>query len=333
MGQGIFISVVIPTYNRAQQLLCAIDSVVAQEYRDFEIVVVDDGSTDDTAEKIESIRSKHSRQGTRALPIRYFYQPNQGQSAARNKAIAEATGNWIAFLDSDDVWLPEKLQWQVRAIDQFQGECGACFTDARLVDRGSLDTTAFRHGARRYDEMIGIVSDPIRPLARAVGGAWVQTLVARSDLIRKIGCFDPELHFGEDYDFLFRLALETAHCYVNQPLAVIERTNVVIDPTVAARKWDQVDFRLRAQQYMYEKWLKLDAKYPPDVRMTIIDNLRAVHSGWANWYLETAQFGRARRAVSMAMKYRMTPQLAVKWALTWTAPRIARKVTPKAVAI
>jgi hypothetical protein len=84
---------------------------------------------------------------------------------------------------------------------------------------------------------------------------------------------------------------------------------------------------------MHEKWLRLDGEYSTEVRKMIIENLRAVHSGWANWYLETGQFYQARRAASTALKYRMTPQLAVKWALTWTAPRIARKVTRKAVAI
>ena len=127
------------------------------------------------------------------------------------------------------------------------------------------------------------------------------------------------------------MALETAYCYVNRPLAVIERTNADIDPTVALRSWDQVDFRLRAQQSMYEKWLRA-ANVPADVRRTIIGNLRSVHSAWANWHLETGQFDQARRAVSTAMKYQPTPQLAIKWALTWAAPRVARKITPKTAA-
>lgn len=329
MSQERFISVVIPTYNRAELLISAIDSVLAQTFTDFEIIVVDDGSTDETAEAIERITTGRTGCVEKTPRIRYFYQPNQGQSAARNKGITEATGNWIAFLDSDDTWLPEKLEWQVRAISEYEERCGACFTDARLVDRRSLDVSAFRHAGRQYETMMGIVSDSVRPLARTFGGTWLQTLLARSELIRKIGGFDPELHFGEDYDFLFRLSLETAHCYVNQPLVVIDRTNVAIDPTVASRSWDKVDFRLRAQQYMYEKWLKLDAEYPADVRQTIISNLRAVHSGWANWYLQTEQFDRAREAVSTAMKYQVTPQLAMKWALTWTAPRIVRKIAPK----
>lgn len=328
MRQEPFISVVIPTYNREQALVSAIDSVLAQTYRGFEIVVVDDGSTDRTAEKIERIIGQNSKSGRQTPTIQYFSQSNKGQSVARNKGIEEATGNWVAFLDSDDIWLPEKLMWQVRAIEQFGENCGACFSDARLVDSGHLDTTAFRHAGWQYGEMIGFIADPMPLIAKAFG-IWVQTLVVRSDMVRKIGGFDADLHFGEDYDFLFRLALETAYCYVNRPLAVIERTNTTIDPTVASRSWDKPDFRLREQLYMYEKWLN-KVEQTSDVRRTIINNLRDVHSRWANWYLETGQFDQARRAVSTAMKYQPTLQLAVKWALTWATPRIARTITPKA---
>jgi glycosyltransferase involved in cell wall biosynthesis len=327
MSKERFISVVIPTYNRADQVLFAINSVLAQTYREFEIVVVDDGSTDRTAEHIERLISTISEDEQPAQKIRYFYQSNKGTSEARNKGIAEAKGNWIAFLDSDDIWLPAKLEWQVRAIERFEESCGTYFTDARLIDRVGLNTTAFEHAGRAYQDIMGLIADPLPTLAKAFGGTWLQTFVVRSDLIRKIGGFDADIQFCEDHDLMFRLALNTAFCYINRPLVVIERTNTNIDPAMPARRWDRMNFRLRNQQYMYEKWLQLHEEYPTEVRQIIIENLRAVHSSWANWYLETGQIDHARRAVSAALKYRMTPQLAAKWVLTWTAPRIARKVT------
>ncbi len=323
---GIFISVVVPTYNRAQLVLAALDSVLSQTYTNLEIVVVDDGSTDETRTLVQRLVERKA--GPR---VRYFYQSNQGQSIARNKGISEAAGNWIAFLDSDDVWFTEKLQLQAQAITKYQESCGACFTDARLVDRGSLNTTAFRHAGWQFGEATGVVPDIVRPLATTFGGVWVQTLIARTDLVRKIGGFDPELHFAEDHDLLFRLSLETPYCYVKQPLAVIERTNTLIDPAVALRNWDKLDFRLQAQQYMYEKWLNLDAKYPADIRQIVVGNLRAVHSGWANWYLETGQYGQARHEVAKAMKYEVTPQLMAKWALTRIAPTVARRIARRAI--
>jgi glycosyltransferase involved in cell wall biosynthesis len=327
MDEEGLISVVIPTFNRAKQVALTINSVLNQTYDRFEIVVVDDGSTDRTSDVIRTI-IKRDEELRRTSRIRYFYQPNKGQSAARNKGIAEATGNWIAFLDSDDVWPPEKLELQVRAIEQFHGRCGACFTDARLVDSQGFETTAFRQAGWYYDQLMGVDCDRTLFLARTFGGIWIQTLLARSDLVRQIGGFDPDLHFGEDYDFLFRLSLVTTHCYVNRALAIIDRTNTIIDPTVASRSWDRIDFCLRGRQYMYEKWLRL-AEYPEDVRRAIICNLAGVHSGWTNWYLEEMQFDRARQAVSTAIKYQITLRLAIKWALTWIVPYIARWIAPR----
>src|SRR6056297_1237246 len=97
------ISVVIPTYNRAKFITTAINSVLDQTYRDFEIIVVDDGSTDQTQEKLESYGGRITN---------HSYTPNRGVSYARNRGIELARGEYIAFLDSDDYWKPEKLQKQ-----------------------------------------------------------------------------------------------------------------------------------------------------------------------------------------------------------------------------
>ena len=325
LNEVYLFSVVVPTYNRAEQLVAAIGSVLNRTYRRLEILVIDDGSTDCTADAVQTIIEHKTTEGSQLPRIRYLYQSNEGPSAARNRGITEAKGEWIAFLNSDDIWLPEKLEWQVRAIQQFEN-CGACFTDARLVDSQGLATTAYRQAGRHYTELMAVVADPVRTLAKAFGGSWIQTLVARSDLVRQIEGFDPDLHFAEDYDFLFRLALVSDQCYVNQALAVIDRTNAIIDPKTAPRSWDRVEFRLRALQYMYEKWLSLKAEYTDDVRRTILHNLRGVHSGWTNWYLEERQFEQARQAVLTAMKYQITPGLALKCALTWTVPDFARKI-------
>jgi len=153
MSYTPFVSIVIPTYNRARQVQAALKSVLAQTYPEFEAIVVDDGSTDGTDESIKQIVRL---QGGNGGQVRYFFQPNQGQSAARNKGIDEARGEWVAFLDSDDVWLPEKLEWQVRAIEKFQGKCCACITDARLFNDSGMDTTAFRAGGKRYGQILGI---------------------------------------------------------------------------------------------------------------------------------------------------------------------------------
>lgn len=315
-------SVVIPTFNRAGLATAAVKSVLAQTYHDFEVIVVDDGSTDETREALEQFASKDR---TCENDVRYVYQTNQGQSAARNKGIAEAKGDWIAFLDSDDTWYPEKLEWQARAIEQFGSGCGACFTDARLVSNQGSDTTAFRAGGRHYDDRLGVVSDERRSLAKSFGGSWVQTLAARADLIREIGGFDPDQHFAEDYDFLFRLSLVARYCYVNLPLVEIDRSST--EHGAAVRPWEKAEVRLEARQYMYEKWQRLTAALPSDIQTAITHNLRAIHSMWANFYLERGQYEKASRALSRAVGYELTPQLAIKWVVTRIAPALARKLT------
>ena len=112
------VSIIIPAYNHADLLGEALESVFAQTYRNFEIIVVDDGSTDDTASLLKPL----SEQGV----IRYIYQQKQGVSAARNRGIVEANGRYIAFLDSDDLFEPDKLEIQVNyLLGSFRSWAGA----------------------------------------------------------------------------------------------------------------------------------------------------------------------------------------------------------------
>jgi glycosyltransferase involved in cell wall biosynthesis len=324
MSYRPFISVVIPTFNRARQVQAALKSVLAQTYREFEAIVVDDGSADGTGEAIQKLISPQSNGGKQ---IRYFFQPNQGQSAARNKGVDEARGEWVAFLDSDDVWLPEKLEWQVRAIEQFKGKCSACITDARLVDNLGMDTTAFRESGKRYQETLGMDSEAVGNLVKCRDPFWVSTLLVRTDVVKQVGWFDPHIEYAEDHDFLFRLSLVTSFCYVNKPLSLLDRSK---SPEGSkCRPWDQVEVRLRGSQSMLEKWLELDSKLPPNVQKTVVQSLRQVYSAWTNWYLEHERYQEARQAVGRAIKYELTPKLAIKWILTYVAPSLARRVSPK----
>jgi glycosyltransferase involved in cell wall biosynthesis len=324
MSYRPLISVVIPTFNRARQVQAALLSVLAQTYREFEAIVIDDGSTDETGRAIqEVIRSQENGEEQ----IRYFFQPNQGQSAARNKGTDEARGEWVAFLDSDDVWLPEKLEWQVRAIERFKDKCCACITDARLVDNLGTETTAFRESGKHYETIIGMDSQAVKRLAKSFDHFWTSSLLARVDVIRQVGRFDPTLIFNEDNDLFFRLSLATSYCYVNRPLLVIDRSCSPLGSK--CRPWDQVEIRLRGRQSMLEKWLTLDLKLTPDVRKTVLQSLQQVYSAWTNWYLEHEQYEEARRAVGKAIECELTTKLVLKWALTHVAPSFARRISPK----
>ena len=121
------VSIIIPTYNRGWIIKEAIDSVMAQDYRDFELIIVDDGSTDNTPAILHSYRDE----------ILVFRQENQGVSAARNRGLAAASGDLIAFLDSDDLWLPQKLK---RQVDFFNSNPDAfiCQTEEIWIRNNSI---------------------------------------------------------------------------------------------------------------------------------------------------------------------------------------------------
>jgi len=324
MNQRPLISVVIPTFNRMRQVQAALRSVLAQTYPRYEVIIVDDGSTDGTGQALQTLISQEERNGKR---IRCFFQTNQGQSVARNVGIKEARGELIAFLDSDDVWLPDKLECQLRALEHFGNECCSCITDARLIDDLGKDALAFPEGGKTYEETFGIERDAIGSLVKYRDPFWLSTLMVRAEIVKGIGGFDTQLGYAEDHDFLFRLSLVGPYCYVNKPLCVLDRSK---SPEGSdCRPWDEVEVRLRGSQLMFEKWLRLDTKLPQDVKLNVIHGLRHVHSAWANWHLEHERYEEAREAVEQAIKYEMTTKLAIKWALTYLSPRFARRVAPK----
>ncbi|MFZ3278197.1 MAG: glycosyltransferase family 2 protein, partial [Candidatus Sulfotelmatobacter sp.] len=308
---------------RAQQVQATLRSVLAQTYSEFEVIIVDDGSTDGTGQALQALISQEGCNGTR---IRYFYGSNQGQSVARNLGIEKARGEWVAFLDSDDTWLPEKLEWQLHALEQFNDKCCACITDARLVDNLGMDASAFRESGRPYEETLGIDFGAARNLVKYRDPFWISTLLVRTEVVRELGSFDSQLGYAEDHDFFFRLSLVTPFCYVNKPLSLLDRSKSPEGSN--CRPWDEVEVRLRGTQAMLEKWLKLDSKLPPDVLKTVTRGLRHLHSAWTNWHLEHERYEEARQAVRMALRYEPTTKLAIKWTLTHVAPSFARRISP-----
>lgn len=324
MSDRPLVSAVIPTYNRTQQTIAAIESALAQTYPYFEVIVVDDGSNDGSDQVIERFVSQKSNASHRVLFLR---QPNQGASVARNTGIAAAQGEYIAFLDSDDVWSPEKLEWQVKALEQFKDECCVCVTDARLVNDTGMDKGSFESAGRHYQQTIGIERSASKLLGQSFCGFWMSSLLARADTIRQIGGFDPKISFVEDRDLQFRLSLVTSIAYVNKPLIRSDRTPT--PPGLTWRPWDKQEVQFRQQQSMLESWLRIGAPLPPDVRSIVKRALGALHSQQANWHLENLRYAEARHAVAKAVRYKTTPGTVVKFALTWLAPALARTIAPK----
>lgn len=189
------VSVVIPTYNRARCVREAIESVLTQTTNDYELIVVDDGSTDNTLQVLNEYGKR----------IRVIHQANAGVSTARNKGILAAEGKWIAFLDSDDLWNAEKLHRQLKDVATYP-EVVAHMVDATITGHGR-DTTLF--------ELRGVQSEferrPVRqrPLVDVLCVQFfTPTLMIRKEAIMKAGLFREEFTIYEDFEFLSRIALE-----------------------------------------------------------------------------------------------------------------------------
>jgi glycosyltransferase involved in cell wall biosynthesis len=183
------ISVIIPTFNYGRFLRQAIDSVLAQTYAPLEIIVVDDGSTDDTPEIAASYGDR----------IRYIRQRNAGVGAARNKGIASARGEYLAFLDSDDLWLPEKLERQIARFEA-SPELGFVHTGVERFDEsGSLGISMPAFEGRIAREMLRLD----REIVAAIGSG----LLLPKRVAEEVGGFDTRLPPSEDWDFCYRIAL------------------------------------------------------------------------------------------------------------------------------
>lgn len=193
------VTIVLPTYNRYELLKRACTSIAKQTFRDFELIVVDDGSTDPTPEI-----------GEDALPsfklIRH--EVNRGAAAARNSGIKAAAGKWIAFIDSDDTWAPDKLSAQVayarEAVDQVWANC----TGFRLHRRGEVSETCI--------EML-----PGEFATNILWGCFVSpgsTLMIRREVVDKVGLFDESFRRLEDWDWLLRFSRHYEMTFLPQPL-------------------------------------------------------------------------------------------------------------------
>ena len=322
------ISVIVTVYNRFELTKRAVESVLAQTVPVSEVIVMDDGSIDGTSELLPKYIAGNPSWRER---VHYSHQENQGPGAARNNGIAKARGEWLAFIDNDDLWLPQKLEWQFRALDQFKDQCGACITDAWFMNNPYMKMTLFQLAGKEHSQTIGMIPDPLKYMlgTNSVVGVhpvWLQNLVTRTELARQVGGFDPKLRFGDDDDFAFRLGCDTKFCFVNMPMVMIDRTPPAERHVGANRRWDDEDFRLQMAQIRFEKRLRLSDRFQSEIRKTIRKNLAAVHSGWANWFLKKKEYDKARKAVAEAARIYLTPNLAIKWALTRSAPRLARKV-------
>ena len=199
------VTVVMPNYNCLAYLPKAIDSVLLQKDVLLELMIIDDGSTDGSVEWLEQAEQRYNQ-------IRLIKQPNQGVIAARNKAIKKAQGDYIAFLDADDYWYPDKLKAQLDFMLD-NTDCGLTFTNYQHIDMNYhpiIDCFAywpeFHHLCEKHNKAYKLINDPVNLLliANVIG---TSSVMVKKETIIQAGGFDPSLRSASDWDCWLRMAL------------------------------------------------------------------------------------------------------------------------------
>ena len=209
------VSVIIPTYNRADCITKAIDSVLAQTYKNYEIIIVDDGSTDDTKQVLQAYIERRD--------IDYMYKENAGCATARNAGIHKAHGEWIAFLDSDDRWHPEYLECQLKCLEYVHGKVS--FANISFDFDGEMEFAEQNiSGTLKADDFC-LVNDALEiALVRNQLKCTLPGMVISRKLIQHLGGFDERVFWASDRRFILKLATEVPFGYLNWKLVVADRT-------------------------------------------------------------------------------------------------------------
>jgi glycosyltransferase involved in cell wall biosynthesis len=195
------VSVIIPTYNRANVIICAIDSVLNQTYKNMELIIVDDASRDNTEERVKGFND------SRIKFVRH--KINKGGSGARNTGIGEAKGDYIAFLDSDDEWLPEKIEKQILMFKCADPKVGLIYTGVLRVDENG-----------RITEQI-VPKEKGDLCGKLLEGNFIGTtsaIMARRSCIMRVGGFNDSLPSCQDWDFYIRLSRVCHFDFIPDPL-------------------------------------------------------------------------------------------------------------------
>lgn len=192
---------IIPTYNRVNTLRRSIDSILSQLYTEYEILIVDDGSTDSTKRLISNEYED---------TVRYFSIQHSGVSKARNTGIENANGEWVSFLDSDDYWLPDKLKIQISFLDE-NPEFKICHTDEIWLKNGKRINQGKKH--KKY---MGWFFSPSLHLCLISPS----TVIIHKSVFDMVGKFDEQLEFVEDYDLWLRITSRFPVGYIDKKLVV-----------------------------------------------------------------------------------------------------------------
>lgn len=284
MDEEIKVSIVMPSYNASRFVTAAIDSVLAQTVQDFEILVVDDGSTDNTREVLAKYDSPK---------VRYLYKKNGGVSSARNYGIENARGKYIAFLDADDLWLPEKLEKQL-AILEADEKIGLVYAATEKVDE-QLQTVGHIE-ANSYDDYCEALLLNLNIVAGSCSSA-----IVRRDVALQTNGFDAEFSTCADWEYWLRLSLLTTFAPVKDYLVKyrVVAGSMSSNPFVSKKDTLGVLNKFFARKDLPEKYKKLKNK-------ALSNNLMVV----SGEFLHNGKFGESLNC--MLNSIRLYPQNIIR---------------------
>ncbi len=258
------VSVIIPTYNREKFIVSCVQSVLAQSSPAYEIIVVDDGSIDRTHQNLKELGFESV--ATPEPSLRYIYQENKGVSAARNLGIKEANGEYIALLDSDDFWLPTKLERQIDAFVSNKAHVRLCHTDEIWIRNGTRVNPHEKHKKQGGEIFLNCLEMCcISP----------SSVVLHKSVFDDIGVFDEELPACEDYDFWLRYCAKEEVIFVNGHLTV---KNGGHENQLSQQHWGMDRFRVHALEKLVNN-TDLKSVYRREAITVIIKKLKILIKG------------------------------------------------------
>jgi glycosyltransferase involved in cell wall biosynthesis len=219
-GVNIKVSVIIPVFNREKVIRRAIDSALAQTLHELEVIVVDDGSTDGTREVVGSYTDPR---------IKYLRHPKKMfAAAARNTGMRIAHGEYIAFLDSDDEWLPDKLQLQINVLEHADQEWGCIYSGAYIHKNNQSSISLYKPTKE------GVL---LSPYFKSQIVIWTPTFLFRRECLKIVGFMDTSLQRGQDRDFYIRMLSHYKMAKISQPVAniFIDTTKPIADISLSSR--------------------------------------------------------------------------------------------------
>lgn len=308
------VSIIITAYNYGHMLAESIESVLQQDYDDFELIVVDDGSTDNTADVARGFGGR----------VRLVRQEHSGVAAARNTGIAEAEGELIAFQDADDLWAPDTLALRVKATKQ-HSELGLVFGDAEVSEHGRVVTPSFLReraalqdlNTRREDGDVCVIRESAFPALLKERFIPIPTITIPKSRFEEVGPWDASVEGVEDYEFYLRLAKRFRIGYIDRVLVTCRIHGANVSCSKLAQNERRIEMLCRFEQ---------DPELPEKDRRALRRRLSelCLESAW--FQRNEGDLAKARRDYLRAWSYNSRRTCALlRWLATYVSAPAARE--------